>query len=350
MSEVPTINTVDNVPPGEQLAKVMMYYGMIDRVEDDQMKVVCPFHGDVNPSLMASFDNGKWYCFGCGEYGDAFDMVKAMEKKYSGYNDLTSLVIFQHILNGSAVSSYKLPKRVARSYGNKADKDLYAQAYMFYHGLRQPDWEDLQDGEYEAKAVLHYMEERGFTAHALNLAKCKVTYQRDYPMVFPIMDNGKFKGWVSRTTDSRIEQKRKYLYNKGFRRARTVVGTYGRYKRGTLVVVEGFMDRLRMLQNGVRDVVAIFGWHLAKGQLERLQSSGVTKVVCALDNDKAGTKGYVYLKEVMGEDNVVRWPFTETQKDPGELGYEDVLTAVGKLKEESGVRVALRKMKGEVRP
>lgn len=333
--------------PGEKLAKVMMYYGMIDGVDEGQVKVVCPFHGDVNPSLMATFDNGKWYCFGCGAHGDAFDMVKAMEKKYSGYNDLSSLVIYQHILNGSAVSDYKLPTYVARSYGNKADKDLYAQAYMFYHGLRQPDWENLQDGEYEAHAVLTYMERRGFTAEALNLAKCKVTYQRDYPMVFPILDNGKFKGWVSRTTDPRIEQKRKYLYNKGFRRANTVVGTYGKYKRATLVVVEGFMDRLRLLQNGVRDVVALFGWHIAKGQLERLQKAGVKRVVCALDNDKAGLKGYAYLKEVMGADNVVRWPFTDAQKDPGELGCEDVLAAVRQIKEEHGVRVALRQMRRE---
>ena len=42
-----------------------------------------------------------------------------------------------------------------------------------------------------------------------------------------MIDNGKFKGWVCRTTDKDIEKKRKYLYNKGFRRAETLVGSYG---------------------------------------------------------------------------------------------------------------------------
>lgn len=36
-------------------------------------KACCPFHSDRTPSL--SFKNGRFKCFGCGESGDAVDLV-----------------------------------------------------------------------------------------------------------------------------------------------------------------------------------------------------------------------------------------------------------------------------------
>lgn len=34
----------------------------------------CPLHDDHSPSFVV-FPNGKWKCFGCGEHGDAVDLV-----------------------------------------------------------------------------------------------------------------------------------------------------------------------------------------------------------------------------------------------------------------------------------
>lgn len=68
-----------------------------------------------------------------------------------------------------------------------------------------------------------------------------------------MLDNGRFKGWVCRTNIPEVEQKRKYLYNKGFRRKVSLVGDYG--DNEVLFVVEGFMDRLKFIQFGVDNVV-----------------------------------------------------------------------------------------------
>lgn len=32
--------------------------------------VVCPLHGDTNPSLSVNLHHGGFHCFGCGEKGD----------------------------------------------------------------------------------------------------------------------------------------------------------------------------------------------------------------------------------------------------------------------------------------
>jgi len=34
----------------------------------------CPIHDDHSPSFVI-FSNGRWKCFGCGEYGDVTDLV-----------------------------------------------------------------------------------------------------------------------------------------------------------------------------------------------------------------------------------------------------------------------------------
>ena len=39
----------------------------------------CPFHADKEPSLSVTADNGCWYCFGCGESGDAIAWIQKRE-------------------------------------------------------------------------------------------------------------------------------------------------------------------------------------------------------------------------------------------------------------------------------
>ena len=73
---------------GEALAKVLWYYNLIPDVASLSQKIVCPFHDDVNPSMIVNFEDGSWFCFGCGLTGDAKKFVKLMESKYNGLNDL----------------------------------------------------------------------------------------------------------------------------------------------------------------------------------------------------------------------------------------------------------------------
>lgn len=51
--------------------------------EDDQYKIICPFHGDKNPSLQINKQTGFFYCYGCGLSGDAFELVKNYEPNLS---------------------------------------------------------------------------------------------------------------------------------------------------------------------------------------------------------------------------------------------------------------------------
>lgn len=298
---------------GEQLAIVLKFYGLISTVEQQQMKIVCPFHGDINPSMRVDFATGDWYCFGCQEGGTPEKFVAKVERLDDpSLNDLQCLEIYYAIVHGRAGQRRLRLPRVKP----KTARQLYDEAYDFYHGLSKVDWAD--PGSDEAKRIMSYMSARGFTPDDMGRMGAKVTYSEPYELVFPIRDNGKFKGWVSRTDDPEVAKYRKYLYNKGFRRATTVVGDYSDAK--PLYIVEGFMDRLKLLHCGVDNVVAIFGWKISDEQVNKLSKAGITHVISALDNDDCGRKGTEYLRKFF---NVTRFCYLKKYKDPGDFTEGD---------------------------
>lgn len=299
---------------GQQLAKVLWYYNMVPGISTLNQKIVCPFHNDANPSMLINFREGSWYCFGCNEAGDAEKFVKLMERKYHNLNDLQAYKKFLEILRSKKCSNIHInPNTIAAA--QKPKRELYNEAYDYYHGLRTVDWiNDCDDDILQAK---QYMGLRGFSPETLNACKAKITYNNQYGLIFPMLDNGKFRGWVCRTMRKDIEQRRKYLYNEGFSRATTLCGEYG--SKDYVFVVEGYMDRLKFVQNGITNVVAVLGWKMSQQQHNKLQFAGVTKVISALDNDECGKRGTMYLKSIFGPCNVVRFQYLKGIKDPGEM-------------------------------
>lgn len=301
---------------GAALARVLEYYRLIPNFSKLQ-KIVCPFHKDVNPSMIVDLEKGTFYCFGCQVFGNAPRFVELMEKKYNNLNSIQAYQKYLTILKTSKVSDIELKRyqKVARVPRN----ELYAQAYDFYHGLKKVNWcEFLNDSDdTDILNAIKYMIDRGFTAETLTEIGCKYTYSKPYSLVFPMLDNGKFKGWVSRTDDVEVAKKRKYLYNKGFSRATTLVGDYGTKKY--VFIVEGYMDRLKFIQYGETNVVAILGWKMTAEQMQKLKKLGITTIVSALDNDDCGKKGTTYLKQFF---KVIRFAYLKGVKDAGEMSEE----------------------------
>lgn len=300
---------------GEKLARVLMHYRLITDTYSLQYKIVCPFHADQNPSMLVDLSDGRWFCFGCQKSGDAQGFVRLMEKQYHGLNDLQAYKRYQKILSSTEYSDIKITTATKRER-KRHNAQLYAEAYDFYHGLSQVDWtrEDLPEYMHYCR---EYMLQRGFTVETLNSCGCRYTYQRNYELIFPMYDNGKFRGWVSRTRIPEVAEKRKYLYNEGFRRATTVVGEYRNCS--TVYIVEGYMDRLKLVQLGIPNAVAILGWKASNQQIQRLQAQGIRHVISALDNDDCGRRGTEWLRKHFV---VTRFRYLKGIKDPGDFTAE----------------------------
>lgn len=263
---------------------------------------MCPFHDDVNASMKVNLPENNFYCFGCGVSGDALAFVSLVNK---GMDDLGACFEYYRILRSRKVKALAPRDFVPKS--KVEDAQLQTEAWDYYHGLKSIDWSEYDGPEKD------YMAGRGFTAESLNICKAKVNYSRSYPIIFPMMDMGKYRGWVCRTMDKKVEEKRKYLYNEGFSRRDTLVGDYD---SKVVVVVEGYMDWLKMRQYGVKKVVAILGWKATEQQIKKLKNAGVKYVISALDNDLCGNKGSSFLEAYF---KVIRFQYPKGVKDPGEM-------------------------------
>jgi len=211
---------------------------------------------------------------------------------------------------------------VRQAKAPQEDKQALVEAYDYFYGLKTIDWGN------EESPIKEYMLNRGFTVQSLNKTKAKLTYNEAYPIIFPMLDLGEFKGWVCRTNLKSVEQKRKYLYNTGFSRRNTLVGDYN---SEVVILVEGYMDRLKLLQLGLHKVAAILGWKITEQQISKLKKQGVKHVISALDNDTCGEKGTQYLKKFF---NVIRFQYPEGVKDPGDLNKNNFAIALQRTKKE----------------
>lgn len=289
-----------------ELIKVLEHYNI---PYDD--KIICPFHGDINPSLKLNNEDNFWWCFGCQQGGDAYKFHKLMQNEKGVTNELNLLQSYNKIIKGRAKKE-NVEKYKKINY-EKKNKKYYRQCLIeakdYYYGLKSVDW-FKEDNE-----AVAYMTYRGFLKSTLNRFGAKNTYNDiTYPIIFPILDNGRFKGWVCRTFDTEIQKHRKYLYNKGFRRKTTLAGTYN--KSNTVMLVEGYFDMLKAKQLGIKNVCAVLGWKITDNQIMKLKAEGITKVISALDNDKCGIKGTNYLKQYF---DVVRFPYPGHIKDMGDM-------------------------------
>lgn len=294
------------------LASVLAHYGVPFNPLQESQKVLCPIHDDKNPSMLIDLKEGTFFCFGCRKKGKAVDLVYAMEQK-RGLSYLEAVRKCKDIQSSGSVAKDLIAPVMKRRIASK--EELYDEAWDYYYGLANVNWLDEATLEADAIEALDYMESRGFTADALQYAQAKVTYRDSYSLIFPMLDNGEFKGWVSRTFDPYWSKRRKYLYSTGFSRATTLVGDYG--DENWVVVVEGFMDRLRMIQNGLYNVVAILGWKMTAEQESKLHEAGVKHVISALDNDKCGREGTDWLRRRF--ETVTRWQYLKGVKDPGDM-------------------------------
>ena len=75
-------HTIDEILDRVELSRVIEASGVELKRKGTNRRdfmAVCPFHGDKGPSLHVNDENGLWYCFGCGEGGNAIDYVMKKE-------------------------------------------------------------------------------------------------------------------------------------------------------------------------------------------------------------------------------------------------------------------------------
>lgn len=298
---------------------ILTKYGIFS--PESLYKVVCPFHEDVNASMQINRETRFFYCYGCHAKGSTIDLVKYKHPKWT---DFKCISYINKICKGNGI----IPEEKEDKLGEKKNTkkvsfvESIKESKLYYDSLPKVNWYKPGSSELNGEEAIEckrYMKKRGFSASILKKNGAKPSLNKYYPICIPLLENGKFMGYVMRTFDKQIEAERKYMYNRGFRRERTLAGNF---KKGeTITIVEGYFDCLKAQQFGVKNVAAILGWKISNTQLKKLKNKGIHNIICATDNDEAGNKGYKYLKklEKLHDLKIFRLHYPKGIKDFGDL-------------------------------
>src|ERR1700686_4638502 len=280
-----------------------------------EFKACCPFHNEKTPSFWVSPDKQFYHCFGCGAHGTVIGFLMQYEKTefFDVVADLAQragLEMPRETLRTGETGGadlHQVMARVARFFEqNLADNDR-ARRYVSARGI---------DAEISAKFALGYApdswdallkrfgtgaEERG------EILRLGLITERDTRggeraagfydrfrdrLMFPIRDpRGRVIGFGGRIID---QGEPKYLNSPEtplFHKGRELYGLYearqarSDFKR--LMIVEGYMDVVRLHQAGITYAVATLGTATTQEHLHKIFRMTSELVFC-FDGDRAG--------------------------------------------------------------
>ena len=304
----------------------------------------CPFHSEKTPSFSVTPDTQLYYCFGCHAGGGVIQFVMQAER----------LTYTEAVKSLAQRAGMELPEEVndenlqreraqkERLYGACREAARYyvrnllgeqgeaARQYLIRRGIKAsavkafglgyalPGWENLAQ----------YMEQKGVSPETLVEAGLAIRGKqgRIYDayrdrIIFPIISaNGRVLGFGARTMgddtpkylntgDTPIFNKRYNLYGLNLQRGK---------RPGDLIMVEGYMDVVRLYEGGVTNAVASLGTALTVQQA-RLLKRYVPRVYICYDGDAAGQNATLRGMDILaGEGLEVRVMAIPGGQDPDE--------------------------------
>lgn len=308
-------------------------------------KACCPFHKEKTPSFVVSPAKQLYHCFGCGAGGNVIGFLMRQEGFAFGeaVRYLAERMGIQIKEVQSAPGQKELRERLFELYG-------FATGFFHKGLLNSPQAEHarnyLQKRELSIDAIKQFSlgyappgwntllsaaSKKGFSEDLLlqaGLAK-KSPEGRIYDtfrnrILFPIWGlSGKVVAFGGRaleedqpkyinSPETPIYQKGQLLYN--LHRAKGSVSN-----TGSVIVVEGYTDVIRLVLGGIENVVASSGTAFTQAQA-RLIKRYASEVVLVFDSDSAGIEATRRGIEVLlAEDLDVKVAVLPSGKDPDEF-------------------------------
>lgn len=305
---------------------------------------VCPFHDDHSPSMSVSAEKQIYKCFSCGETGNVFTFVS----KYEGVSFIEAVAIvaskcglklsettFNNNYADANKTEHEIMELAEKFFQNnlKTSFGEPAMAYLKNRGITDEIIKDFGIGlsldKSDALTTLllkkNYTKEQLLELGLINEVNGNIYDTFSRRITFPLYDkDGHIVGFSARIyrgekdTSKYINSRETKLFKKGetlynYHQAREVAK-----REKAIIVVEGFMDAIRLSNEGVKNVVALQGTAMTKNQIELLKKLRV-KVILCLDNDNAGLLATVNNGEMLVKEGVLVFVIRLSgQKDPDE--------------------------------
>lgn len=306
---------------------------------------LCPFHHEKTPSFSVNGEQNLYYCFGCKAGGNVVQFVEEMEHlTYREAVEYLAKQIHMPIPETQEDPDYerRRSQRERLLDANKAAARWYHAQLWLPENQRILDYlhkRGLDDGTIrkfglgaapeEWDALTRALEQQGYTQEELRLAGLTVVKQETrFDMfrsraIFPIIDaQGQILGFGGRamgdaqpkylnTSDTPVFNKRKGVY------AANLLRKQRDLKR--VILVEGYMDVVALIQHGVNGVVATLGTALTNEQA-RLLKRYAPEIWVSYDGDSAGQHAIMRALEIFEQEDIrARVLFFPDNLDPDEF-------------------------------
>ncbi len=343
----------DQVKARIDIVSLFEYFGTHLDKKGKSYTGLCPFHDDKNPSLSVDQEKGLYNCFGCGESGDVFDLVRVVKgfsftesltflKEYSGNGNNKTVRAVEEYTNrktkaqslpaGSALAVTALSKKkdLPLPVVTKEEKTVETDAKTNLSGITL----DIVSDHYRKTLLKHpaansYLKARGFTDFKLYerlglgfadgslLAMVSEKQKEELKasgilnkkgsehfagcIIVPLFDEaGRVASFYGRSINN--SKKIKHLYSPGNHKGlvnRKAAGVY----REEIILTESVLDALSLIQIGIENVIPCYGVNgFTDELLKLLLDERVKTVVIAFDADIAGREGSGKLsKKLIGE-------------------------------------------------
>ena len=302
---------------------------------------ICPFHDDHNPSMSVSPEKGVYKCFVCGNAGNVFNFVMEYEKV--SFYEAVKIVADKIGVSIDISTSKKENTKKSPLY------DIYNIAYKFYQNnlntvygkdakkylLNRKIDEDviknfniglsLSDSE-----LCNALKAKGFKDDDIVSSGVAVQNGNNIydiyknRIMFPLYDlEGNVVGFSGRIYNQKSESKyintkETEIFKKGELLYNYHIAKKEARKEKNIIVVEGFMDVIRLSTIGIVNVVATMGTAVTKYQLNLIQKLA-HNITLMFDGDKAGEKATnAFIELANGNDSNIKVVRLEDNLDPDE--------------------------------
>ena len=277
---------------------------------------LCPFHHEKTPSFCVNEQGQFYHCFGCGVGGDVIKFVMAIEN--IDFIDAVKLLADQ--------VGMKLPDlgdgegmREAKQKKDKLRQMMKVTAKHYFDNLQMPQGKRALDylrnrgitdkyvvrfglgASISPTEIIDFLTKQGYSKDLMveaGIAEVKngrYTDAYQNRLIFPIFNNfGEVVAFGGRALEKTTFAKYKNTSQTTlFDKSKTIYGLNlisklkQREKVNSLIMVEGYMDTISLVQAGVENVVASMGTSLTQFQAKKLKNYCDTVYIC-YDGDTAG--------------------------------------------------------------
>ncbi|MBI4394905.1 MAG: DNA primase [Candidatus Omnitrophica bacterium] len=323
---------VDQVQSLNDIVEIISAYIPLKRAGRN-FKANCPFHNEKTPSFIVNPDKQIFHCFGCGVGGDVFSFLM----KYEQMNfpeALKRLAERVHVTLPEPKSSsprerslidrvYQICSAAADFYrANLKHAEIGKQAREYLakrdFGAEEMNTFSLGFAMGEWRTLYEFLSKKGFQEQELLRSGLIVRSAQGSPydlfrnrIIFPILNaQGKVIAFGGRvmgdempkylnSPETPIFRKRKEMYSLHLAK-RAIASSEVR----RILIVEGYLDSIRLYSSGFQNVVATLGTSLTQEHVQVLKRYADEAVVL-FDGDKAGEQASlrgleIFLEEGMG--------------------------------------------------